>query len=79
MSAVLSRQTESESYWFSTPEDPRNPSEDTPIQKRVSRELQALQDLETRDPTKDEESRTEFLENFDWKDSFLANDEIQNF
>ena len=32
-------------------------------------ELQALQDLETLDPTKDEESRAKFLENIDWKDT----------
>ena len=52
----------SENYWFPTPENPGNPEEHTPIQKRILRELQALQDLETLDPTKDEESRAKFLE-----------------
>ena len=65
----------SENYWFPTPENPGNPEEHTPIQKRILRELQALQDLETLDPTKDEESRTKFLENFDWKDSTLTPEE----
>ena len=65
----------SENYWFPTPENPGNPDEHTPIQKRILRELQALQDLETPDSTKDEESRTKFLEIFDWKDSTLAPDE----
>ena len=59
----------SENYWFSTPENPGNPGKHTPIQQRILRELQALQDLETLDPTKDEKSRAKLLENFDWKDS----------
>ena len=62
----------SENYWFSTPENPGNPEEHTPIQKRILRELQALQDLETIDPTKDNQSRAKFLENFDGKDSTLT-------
>ena len=64
----------SEHYWFPTPENPGNPEEHTPIQKRILRELQGLQDLKTPHSTKDEESRAKFLENFDWKDSTLASD-----
>ena len=37
--------------------------------------MQALQDLETLDPTTDAESRAKFLENFDWKDSTLTPEE----
>ena len=66
----------SENHWFPTPENPGNPDEHTSIQKRILWELQALQDLETLDPTNDEESRATFLENFDWKDSNFAPDEI---
>ena len=40
------------------------------------RELQALQYLETLDLTNDAECRTKIPENFDWKDSTLAPDEI---
>ena len=65
----------SENFWFPTPENPGNPAEHTPIQKRILRELQALQDLENLDPTKDEESRAKFPENCDWKDSTLSADE----
>ena len=65
----------SENYWFPTPENPGNPEEHTPIQKRILRELQALQDLETLDPTTDAESRAKSLENFDWKDSTLTPEE----
>ena len=61
-----------ENHWFPTPENPCNPEEHTPIQKRILRELQASQDLETLDPTKDPESRAKFLEIFDWKDSTLT-------
>ena len=62
-------------YWFPTPENPGNPGEHTPIQKRILRELQALQDLETLDPTQDEDSRAKYLENFDWKDFTLTPEE----
>ena len=65
-----------ENYWFPTPENPGNPDEHTPIQKRILLELRALQELEALDPTKDEESRGKFLENFDWQDSTLELDEI---
>ena len=66
-----------ENFSFPTPEHPGNPDEHTPIQKRILREVQALQDLETLDPTKDEESIAKFLETFDWKDFTLAPDEKQ--
>ena len=68
----------SETYWFPTPENSGNPDEHTPIRKRILRELQALQDLETVDTTKDEESRAKFLENFDWRDSTLNERKTEN-
>ena len=64
-----------ENYWFPTRKNPCNPKEHTPIQKRILRGLQAVQDLVTLDPTEIEESRAKFLENFDWKDSTLTSDE----
>ena len=64
---------------FPTPESPENPEEHTPIQKRILRELQALKDLEILDPTMDEESRAKFQEDFDWKDSTVAPEEIAKF
>ena len=42
------------------------------VHQGILRETQALQDLETLEPTKDEESRTKFRANFDWKHSTLA-------
>ena len=65
----------SENYKFPTPENPGNLEEHTPIQKRILRELQALQDRETLNPTPDATSCAKFLENFDWKDSSLTPEE----
>ena len=65
-----------EHYWYPTPDNPGNPDQHTPIQRRILRELQALQDLEALDPTKVAESRTKVLENFDRKDSTVRPNEI---
>ena len=43
-------------YWLHTPENPGYPDEHTPVQQRILHILQALQDMETLDPTKDAES-----------------------
>ena len=64
----------SENYWIPNAENPENPDEHTSIQRRIPWEVQALQDLDTLDPTKDVEPRSKFLENFDGKDSTLALD-----
>ena len=63
-SAVSPRRTKipqnSEIFWC-PPENPENPEEHTLVQKIILRELQASQNLETLDATKDEESRKNFL------------------
>ena len=59
-SAVSSRPIkpqDSEIYLFLISKNPGNPDKHTPIQKRILRDLQALQDLETLDLTKDAEYR----------------------
>ena len=65
----------SENYWFPTPENAGNPRGTHAHPEKILRELQALQDLETLYPTKDEESRAKFLENIDWKDSTVTTEE----
>ena len=65
-----------ENYWFPTPEDPGDPQQHTPIQKRILTELLTLQELEKINPQDDPESRRQFLTNFDWTDSMLQPDEI---
>ena len=63
-------------YWFPTPEDPGDPQQHTPIQKRIPSELINLQELEKLNPKDDPESRRQFLSNFDWTDSMLQPTEI---
>ena len=46
-----------EKFWFPTPEDPGDPQQHTPIQKRILTELQILQELEKLNPQDDPESR----------------------
>ena len=65
-----------ESYWFPTPEDPGDPQQHTPIQKRILKEILNLQELEKLNPQEDPESRRQFLTNFDWTDSTLQPNEI---
>ena len=63
-------------YWFPIPEDPGDPQQHMPIQKRILKELLNLQELEKLNPQDDPESRQQFLTNFDWIDSMLQTDEI---
>ena len=63
--------------WFPTPENPGNTEDHTPIQTRILRELCELQRREKLNPIDDSESRTEFLERFDWTDTLLTKTEKQ--
>ena len=65
-----------DNYWFPTPEDPGDPQQHTPTQKRILEELLNLQELEKLNPQDDPESRRRFLTNFDWTDSMLQPHEI---
>ena len=65
-----------ECYWFPTPEDPGDPQQHTPIQKRILKEILYLQELEKLNPQEDPESRRQYLTNFDWTDSTLEPHEI---
>ena len=66
----------SEHYWFPSPEDPGDLQTHTPIQQRILKELQNLQELEKLNPQDDIESRKQFLANFDWADLTLNPTEI---
>ena len=61
-----------EKFWFPTPENPGNEQEHSPIQKRISKELRELAELEKLDPTKNDESRNKFLAMFKWTDSLIT-------
>ena len=58
-----------ENLWFPTPENPGNEDEHTPIQKRILKKIRELIKKEQLDPTKDPESRKEFLDMFKWEGS----------
>ena len=64
-------------FWFPTPENPRNTEDHTPIQTRILTELRELQRREKLNPKDDSESRTEFLKRFDWTDTLLTETEKQ--
>ena len=54
----------SENFWFPTPENPRNEEKHTPVQRRILKEIHELIKKERLDPTKDQESRKQFLDIF---------------
>ena len=60
-----------ETYWFSTPQNPGNEKELTPIQTRILSELRELEQLEKLNPLEDTDSQNQFPSNFDWTDSTL--------
>ena len=67
-----------ENLWFPTPENPGNEDEHTPIQRRILKEIRELIKKEQLDPTKDPESRKEFLDMFKWEGSQIeGNDKKQ--
>ena len=61
-------------YWFSTPQNPGNEKEHTPIQTGILNELRELEQLKPLNPLEDTNSRIQFLSNFDWTDSTLQLD-----
>ena len=64
-------------YWFPNPENPGDEASHTPIQRRIFRELRNLEEIEKLNPQDNEESRPNFLSNFDRKDSMLQQNEIK--
>ena len=63
--------------WFPTPERPGKPEDHTPIQTRILKELNELEDKEKLNPQESTESRTKFLKRFDWTDTLLTETEKQ--
>ena len=74
---VPQQNSEQETYWFPTPEEPGAPATYTPIQQRIYKELLELQELEKLNPNDNDISRNTFLSNFDWSDTTLSPDERQ--
>ena len=64
-------------FSFPTPETPVKPEDHTPKQTRILKELNVLRDKEKLNPQENTESRNDFLERFDWTDTFLKETEKQ--
>ena len=58
-----------ENFWFPTPKNPGNEDEHTPIQRRISKEIRELNTKEELDLTKDQKSRKNCLDMFQWEGS----------
>ena len=75
---VPQQNSEQETYWFLTPEEPGDPVTYTPIQQRIYKELLELQELEKLNPNDNDTSRNTFFSNFNWSDTTLNPDERQD-
>ena len=73
----MQQNSEQETYWFPTPEEPGDPATYTPIQQRIYKELLELQELEKLNPNDNESSRKTFFSNFEWSDTTLSPDKRQ--
>ena len=58
---VPQQNSEQETYWFPTPEEPGDPATYTPIQQRIYKELLELQELKKLNPNDNETSRNTFF------------------
>ena len=63
----------SQQFWFPTPDNPGDPSTHTPVQRRILREIEELEDIQKLNPTTSQQDRQKFFENFKWDDSQLDN------
>ena len=61
----------SQQFWFPTPDNPGDPSTHTPVQRRILREIEELEEIQKLNPTTSQQDRQEFLENFKWDDTQL--------
>ena len=69
--------SETDRFWFPTPENPGNEAEHTPIQKHILKEIRELEQKENLNPTEDSASRERFLKIFQWEDSLIQGKEKQ--
>ena len=64
-------------FWFPTPENPGKPEEHTPIQTRILKELNELEDKEKLNPQESTEFGHKFLKRNDWTNTLLTETEKQ--
>ena len=60
-----------QNFWFPTPNDPGDPNTHKPIQSRILRETNELEEIQKLNPTNSDEERESFLKNFKWDDTQL--------
>ena len=58
-------------FWFSTPDNPGDPSSHTPIQSRILRKIQELESIKKLKTHSSPKNRASFLANIKWEDSQL--------
>ena len=61
-----------QNFWFPTPNNPGDPASHTPIQSRILREIEELENIQKLNPHNSPEDRAAFLANFKWTDSQLG-------
>ena len=64
-------------FWFPTTENPGKPEDHIPIQTRILKKLNELEDKEKLNPQESKEFRNKFLKRFDWTDTILTETEKQ--
>ena len=64
-------------FWFPTPENPGKREDHTPIQTRILKELNELNDKEKLNPQESTKTRNKFLKCFDWTNTLLTEMEKQ--
>ena len=64
-------------FWFPTPENLGKLEDHTPIQTRILKEINELEDKEKLNTQESTESRNRFLKRFDWTDTLLTAKEKQ--
>ena len=64
-----------QNFWFPTPDNPGDPSTHTPIQSRILREIEELENIQKLNPHNSPEDRAAFLANFKWNDSQLSDED----
>ena len=55
-------------FWFPTPDNPGDPSTHTPVQRRILREIEELEEIQKLSPTNSPQEKQKILEYFKWED-----------
>ena len=59
-------------FWYPALNNPGDPSTHTPVQRRILKEIEELEENQKLNPTNSLQEKKKFLENFKWEDSQLG-------